>query len=351
MLNSLSEKEIDDLRDLIRFTLAKSAPGAERLQLTLRQQLRELKEASTHAGIAMSAVKVQGGVWVFYHTGARTDAVILEEAFLPLRPGTRLPQNRPDPSAAGLAGKPRWIGPDKRPSSSRPPMPVSPNRLPSGLPAQALERGPDIVLAELLRAEDEARAAAGRPRPTRSESARRRAHAQKRGWTGSRIQDIQEHTAEAIDGEWDQRFTIKMATGPEVSRELDAQMDEVLRRPSQLPDEKYRRGFARCHAVGPILGDETLVGLAYCPHKAFNLLQKSTVEEFLRWGKKAGKALNIRAETPVTVRVYIQHVNVGDRREPFLRAAHYSIELEDGSHVTAVLAIDADGKVTTDILR
>jgi hypothetical protein len=47
----------------------------------------------------------------------------------------------------------------------------------------------------------------------------------------------------------------------------------------------------------------------------------------------------------VTIRDYIQHVEVSGIRQPLLRAAHYDLELQDGTGITAVRAVADGGRV------
>ncbi|MFI9561278.1 hypothetical protein [Nonomuraea endophytica] len=148
-------------------------------------------------------------------------------------------------------------------------------------------------------------------------------------------------------GAWDTKIVIAAVTGPEIQRLPSAELDKVLQPAGDL-DPAYAR-YARCHALGPILGDEILVGLAYGPHEAFNLLQSNTIEGFLRWDASRTGRLNIKAESKVTVTVFLQHVRVKGRRAPFLRAAHYDIDLMDGRAAKVVLAIDEAGAVTKEV--
>ncbi|MFC6086001.1 polymorphic toxin type 4 domain-containing protein [Sphaerisporangium aureirubrum] len=344
-LDQLTAAETGELRAMLQGMIAKSAPGAERLQRELREQMRDLRGAKVGADLAVSSAPAPGGTWLFYHSRSKTDPVIAGEAFVPVRPDTPVPVKPPDPAKAGLAGQPRWRGPDGELTTVRPPLPATPVRARSELGPQALDLGPDLVLAEIRRAQTEAAvqaAAVTRPRKldARGLTASR---------TGTRIFAIERHAYPLKGGAYDEKIVVRTVTGPESARLPDSELDKILPPAGKLGDPRFQ-GYARCHAVGPILGDETLAGLAYAPHELFNLLQKNTIEDFLRWNVKRSGRLNVKAGSDVTVSVYLQHVVTakGDTI-PLLRAAHYDVDLGSGSRATVVLSVDEAGKVDIEV--
>jgi hypothetical protein len=84
--------------------------------------------------------------------------------------------------------------------------------------------------------------------------------------------------------------------------------------------------------------------LAYAPHEAFNLLQESTIESFLRWDSKTA-GINVKAGAPLEVKVRLRDGRVGERTYPFLRSSEYTVTLEDGRKIVATLSIDDAGKI------
>lgn len=345
-LTQLSAIELEGLRDDLRRQIARSAPGAQRLQRVLRDRMRELRGIRAGGGVLVSTARVQGGVWIFFHTRAATPEIV-GEAYLPLRQGAPLPARFPDPAEAGLLGTPRWWDAQHRPSPVRPPHPPM-VRASSELGPQAMELGPDLVLDAVRRAEQAAEAARVRSRAALS-TART---AKQRIGTGDRILDYDVSAAEVPGGEWDTRIRLLVRTGPEITRLPNTELDKVLPLPGTLDPTRKNpalRGLARCHALGPILGDETMLGLAYGPHEAFNLLQVRTVEAFARWDAKRTGRLNFRAESTMAISVYLAHIDVGGKKVPFLRAAHYEVELDDGQFAKFVLAIDGSNRVSKEV--
>ncbi|MFI1439032.1 hypothetical protein [Streptomyces fructofermentans] len=345
-LTQLSATDMDGLRDDLRRQIARSAPGTKRLQRILRDRMRGLRGIRAGGGMLVSTARVQGGVWIFFHTRAAPPEIV-GEAFLPLRRGAPLPARFPDPAQAGLVGQPRWWDAQHRLSPVRPPHPPT-VRASSELGSQALELGPELVLDAVGRAEQAAQAAQIRSRavlPTARTTKQRIS-------TSDRILDYDVSAAEVAGGEWDTRVRLLVRTGPEVTRLPSTALDGVLSPPGTLdPTQKNPalRNLARCHALGPVLGDETLLGLAYGPHEAFNLLQVNTVEAFARWDFKRTGRLNFKAETTMAVSVYLAHIDVGGKKVPFLRAAHYEVELDDGQFAKFVLTIDGSGRVTKEV--
>ncbi|MFI9552804.1 hypothetical protein [Nonomuraea endophytica] len=341
-LAALTAAERGALRDRLRREIARSVPGAQRLQRALRDRFRNLRGARAGGDLLISTTDVRGGVWLFFHSKSAIDPVILGEAFVPVKPGTPLPRHLPDPAAAGLSGSSRWLDARNTLTTVRPPPPAKPTLARSELGPGALDRGPDLILEEVRRAEQAAAAAAApRPRP-RTPAAVTRA-----GSRTGRILDVQEFTAAVPGGAWDAKIVATAVTGPEIKRLPSSELDKVLPPAGDL-SPAYAR-YARCHALGPILGDEMTVGLAYGPQKAFNLLQSNTIEGFLRWDAGRTGRLNMKAESTVTVSVFLQHLRVKGRRVPFLRAAHYDVDLVDGRAAKIVLAIDEAGAVTLEV--
>ena len=174
--------------------------------------------------------------------------------------------------------------------------------------------------------------------------------------TGSRISSVKEYAPEVAGGDWDELIEAERADRPR---------GRAGRQRSDGGGASHGRrrrprtgGHGPCHVFGPVFGDETLIGLAYAPHEAFNLFQLHTAEGFARWNAKASGSLNVKAGTPVKVSQYVKRRPVGGGpKKPFVRAVKYDFTLEDGSKVSAVLDIPPSmydipptGKVDFDIV-
>ena len=132
-LRNLTAAESEALRTTILELIAESAPGVDRLQRTLADELRRLRGISAGSTLPLATVDVRGGVWIFFLERATVDAVIVGESFLPLRAGAPVPKRRPDPAAAGVVGLPRWRTADGRVVATPPPVTPRPIRARSGL--------------------------------------------------------------------------------------------------------------------------------------------------------------------------------------------------------------------------
>jgi hypothetical protein len=342
-LAALGAEELAELRDTIRRTCVRAATGTALVQRQLMAAARSMQLM----GFTMSDMSVRSGTWLYFHSRAGADTVIDGVSFVPNRKGTPVPAVIPDPALAGVGGRATWRHADGTIRAVPPPIPTRPAVAASGLGPEALERVPDLVLKEVRRAEKTAENAAARydeatARPLRARGVSPQVGAR----TGVGVFRIHRRLPTGPGRAWDDAIEVSGVTGPTSRiRRLDEKvMDAALPRPSDL-GPKFA-GFARCHVWGPVLGDETLAGLAYAHHKAVNLVQRFTVEEALRWSPGRSFRGNVRAATPVRITAYRQLVTVGERTYPFLRTVHYDITLEDGRIVRAFLDITDDGQVT-----
>jgi hypothetical protein len=346
-LDQINTAELAKLRNALETRIAAAAPAAHRQQSILRDKARKLRGFDAGSDVRLSAAKAAGGTWLFWHSPSPSKPVIWGESFVPTKPNTPVPHRRPDPIDAGITGTPQWRDNLGQPVPNRPAVPTKPAIAASELGPHALDAGPDLILDEVRRAQQraaDAAAAHNAPAPLKTRGVSGTAATR----TGTRITSIDHFTAEVPDGEWDELIVVKTTTGKEAKRLSSTQMDKVLPPASTLPDPKYQ-DWTRLHAVGPITGDETLAGLAYGPHEAFNQLQKNTTEAFLRWDAKRLGRINLKAEMPVTIRQYIKHRTVGGVKRPFLRTVKYEFTLENGRVVTAIMDITPDGTVTRTI--
>jgi len=338
-VDALSSAERAGLVAALRDELVALCPGVQQRQKRFREQLRIAPRVDIGSDVRRSTVTAPGGTWVFWHSPSPTSPVIFGEGFVPTRSGTAIPSARPQPSAAGITGQPRWRTAGGALVTAAPPLPGKPTLAPSGLSQDALEKAPELVLNEFARARKAALDSAERaakPLPFRSSGYFRRA--------GTRITSIEQYTSKVPGGEWDELTVVTGVSGPETGRLGADAMDDVL--PAAGTLDPALSGYARMHAWGPILGDETLTGLAYGPHEAVNLLQATTAEAFARWSAKRAGKLNIRAGVPVKVSQYVKYRRVNGTKRPFVRTVRYDYTLEDGTIATAVIDIPPDGKVT-----
>ncbi|OXM69336.1 hypothetical protein CF165_07330 [Amycolatopsis vastitatis] len=343
-VEALSAAERQQLVDALRQELVKLSPGAAERRRRLLADAKAMFSAENGSTLIVSTASAPGGTWVFFHDGSKTSPVIGGESFFPDLPGTPVPAKRPDPKKAGIAGSPSWRTASGGLVTKPPPLPAKPVTVPSGLDAQALEKAPDIVLGEIARARTAAVEAAERqaaPVKLSAAPGSRRA--------GQRIARITKVYPEVPGGVWDECTVAEGVTGPEVDRMPDSEMDKVLPTIGSLTDDPKLQGMARMHAFGPILGDETLAGVAYGPHVAANLLASGHTEGFARVGAKQTGRLNVKAGTPVKVSQYVKYRPVkGSKagRYPFVVAVKYEYTLESGARTVAVIDISPRGEVT-----
>jgi hypothetical protein len=344
LLRELDAAARDALTARVRASLVAAAPGVRRAQAELAREVAALRGAYVGTGLRVSTVELRDGIWVYFHTDVARDAVVVGEAFVARRAGAAVPTRRPDPARAGLEGRPRWRVGDSVRDVAPPPAPTAPRA--SGLREDALDAGAQAVLARVGEAQEAALGQAARASSRRVRTAGPLS-AVERLTEGGGIESIslRAPTDAGPRAGYHREYTIAGRTQPERPRRPDGEMDAVLPPAGKLGDPRYR-GWARAHAWGPGLGDETFAGLAYAPHEAANLLQAATTEGFLRWGANTS-GLNVRAGTHVEIRVKVADRAVGGRRYPFLRSAEYSIELEDGTKAVATLTVDASGAVAT----
>jgi hypothetical protein len=344
-LDQLEAAELAKVRQALETKIAASAPAAQRQQAVFRDKARALRNVHFAPEVRVSAAKAPGGTWLFWHSPSPTRPDIWGESFVPTKPHTPVPGRRPNPIDAGITGAPQWRDDLGRPIPERPPVPAKPAVAASQLGAHALDAGPEVILAEVRRAQQRADTAAvahESPAPLHTKSVSGPA-AQR---TATRITSIERFAAQVPVGEWDELLVVKTTTGKETKRLPSSEMDKVLKPASSLPDPRYK-DWARLHPCGPITGDETLAGLAYGPHEGLNLLQKDTAEAFMRWDAKRQGQLNVKAEMPVTIKQYIKYREIGAERYPFVRTVKYEFTLENGKVVTAVMDITPEGVVTT----
>lgn len=326
-----------------RHALVAAVPGVRRRQRELAEAARGLRGATAGRELHVATADVAGGVWVFVHTDAARDAVVLGEAFVTARPGVAVPA-RPDPARAGLAGRVRWRDGDAVGEARPRLVPGTPQA--AGVAAGALDDGAEAVLTEFGRAQEVALAgAAATRRPVRTTGALSPVEARTEGGGITAIEVRGPESGGPPPGRraWDLWYTISGRTRPEIARRAEREMDALLPPAGELGDPRYR-GWARAHAWGPVLGDETFAGLAYAPHEAVNLLQLATTEGFARWGATRS-GLNLRSGTALRVDVKVRLREVGGRPRPFLRSAEYTVTLEDGTQVIATLEVDELGRV------
>jgi hypothetical protein len=243
LLRDLDPKELEALKTRARTTIAKSAPTVKQLQKELLDAALKLHGIRVGSNLLVSAVDVRGGVWVFFHTDAATDALIVGEAFVARRPGGAIPKTRPSPEAAGLRGKPRWSDGARVQTDPPPVRAAAPVK--SGLSEEALERGADAILDEMRRGEDAALAQATQPRPKREVVLRGPVPSKAALTQGTGIESIS-YRAPAAGGPppgkraWDTEVLIVGRTGPEIPRRPDTELDAVLPRAGELNDPRYK---------------------------------------------------------------------------------------------------------------
>lgn len=350
-VDALSSAQRSELVSALRNEMAQTSPGAERQQRILRELVRKSPSRDITPDVRRSSVTVRGGSWIFWYSPSPTSPVILGESFVPTKLGTPVPKSRPDPVKAGIGGTPRWRTPDGRIIADPLPLPTKPVVARTGLDANALEQGPELILDEVRHAQLAALESAER----QAAPVALRGRGAGAGRTGERIHRIEYYTASAPakDREWDWLIVVEGVTGPEVTRLSSTELDKVLRPRRTLASNE---GLTRLHAFGPIFGDETLAGLAYGPHEAFNLVQKDTVEDFLRFNAKRMGGINIKAGTPVKVSQYVKDRYVrfaegGGARLPFVRTVRYDFTYAPGEFVSVILDITPEGKVSFYVLR
>lgn len=341
---SLSATERARLVDGLRAELVKSALSTEQRRQRLLSEAKRLFSAEAGSALRLRTVPVEGGgTWIFFWSESAGAPVIWGESFFPVRAGAPLPAR---PSLNGLfRGRPRWRTSNGSLVEQPPALPPRPVSMPSGLDQRALDEGPEAVLDEMTRARESAMEAASRlskPVALRGSPSARRA--------GERIASIVEtwNPSTSPARAWDRRVVAEGVTGPEVTRLPTQEMDAVLPRIGELTDDPDLLGMARLHVFGPIFGDETLVGLAYGPHEAANLLASAWTEGFARFGAKRMGAINVKAGTPVTVTQYIQNraIKGAPGRYPFVVSVKYEYTLEDGKLWTAGFDISPSGQVS-----
>jgi hypothetical protein len=338
----LSSTEEAALVAKLRADMARSCPGATARQEALLADLRARPRIDLEPDLRQSVVAVDGGMWLFWHTPSPTRPVIRGESFVPTATGNPVPK-RPAAALAGITGQPKWLGADGKLTSLPPPIPTSPARAASGLDPSALAAGPGIILDEFRRARLAALDAAQKqlaPVVARTTAGMRH--------TGTRIARMRIFVSEVLGGEWDILYEIDGSVGREIQRLPSTELDKVLAPVGEL-GPGYEN-WARLHGFGPIFGDETLAGLAYGPHAAFNLMQKDITEAFARWSAKSGGHLNVKAGMEVKVRQYVKYRTVNGAERPFVRTVRYDFTLEDQSIVTAIMDITSTGEISLSVL-
>ncbi len=342
-LDGLAAAARKEIATALRDKLVRMAPGTAKRQRDLVAEAKALFSAKNSSAVLVATADAWGGTWVYFHDGSPTAPVIWGEAFVPHRPGTRVPSERPDLKMGGLSGTPTWRTASGKFVSKPPALPTKPVVVPSGLDPQALAQAPEAVLDEMARAQRAAcEAAEQQSRPITLISA---APGTRRA--GSRIFSIEEKYPSQPGGTWDKCTVAEGVTGPETIRMSETEMDRVLPRIGLLTDDPELLGMARMHLFGPIFGDETLAGLAYGPHGAANLLASGYAEGFARFDARRAGRINVKAGTPVRVSQYVKYRTIkGQGRYPFVVSVKYEYTLESGARVAAVIDISPTGIVT-----
>jgi hypothetical protein len=342
-VEALSAAERQDLVEALRQELVRLSPGAAQRRRQLLAETKALFSAERGSGVIVTMAAAPGGTWVFFHNGAPVDPFIWGESFFPHLPGTPVPAKRPSLKQAGLVGNPTWRTASGALAKEPPPLPAKPAPAPSGLDTQALEKAPELVLAEMARARKVAVEAAEKlAAPVRLSAApgTRRA--------GDRIASIKKFYPEVPGGAWDECTVTEGVTAPEVPRMPDSEMDKVLPPIGQLTSDPDLQDMARMHVHGPILGDETLAGIAYGPHQAANLLASGYTEGFARFAAKQTGRVNVKAGTPIKISQYVKYRYVEGPmagRYPFVVTVKYEYALESGEKAIAVIDISPKGEV------
>ncbi|WP_331755617.1 hypothetical protein [Streptomyces sp. NBC_01643] len=350
-VSSLTGPLREEVIAMLRTEIAARAPATDEVLGALATELRvpshaELRRAAgdtLHAARQpWTTVQLPDGIWIYYHLPGRRQR-IEGEVFVPFSAARRVPDRPPLP---GADPDTRWRQPDGTYRDTPPPLPREPVRLASGLAAASLTAGPELILQELALAEVEATEALERwirPSPASVSGSLPRGVL---GRPQGLVTSVAVHPQPVLDGKqaWDVRTVITARTGPETKRLSSSVLQRLLPdHPGRL-DPRYE-GYVRMHLLGPVVGSESLAGLAWGPQRAANLLELTTVEEFLRWDAKRTRGLNPRAGSEITVTGYQRYVPVRDRVVPMLVTASYWIPLDNGESVRAVIDVDKWGKV------
>lgn len=340
---SLSAAQRSRIVDALRAELVESALSTAQRREQLMREVKRLFPSGAGAGVKLRTVPVDGGDWIFYWSESAGTPVIWGESFFPVHVGAPVP-SRPTWTRR-FGRRPRWRTADGTLVDEPPPLPPRPVSTPSGLAPGALDEAPEAVLDEMSRAHAAAVESARRlvrPVPLRGSPSARRA--------GQHIASIVEtwNPGKSAGRAWDRKVVVEGITRPEAARLPPEAMDAVLPPISALTDDPDLLGMARMHVFGPIFGDETLVGLAYGPHEAANLLASSWTEGFVRFDAKRLGMANVKAGTPVTVTQYIRDrpIKGVPGRHPFVVSVKYEYTLEDGGLWTAGFDVSPTGQVS-----
>jgi hypothetical protein len=299
-LATLAAAEVAALEDVARGRmLALSRVVDEQLlRAAGRRAARTLGQSSS--GTALTTTPVPGGLWVFVTPSTRQD-VVLADAFAPAHAGASVPPTRP--ALPGVA-RPLWALED---GTLSPVPPETPNvRIDSGLPPEALQQAPTMLLDVLRRAEAR-RLGTSAGTITGAPIQYVNVPESMRGALGGAVRAVAYRVTESGQ----RRITI---TGRTRINPVQLRNARSLRSVSSLfgPDS----GIERLHLWGRALGDSVTAGIAYGSRELNSAMGR--MEDII-----SARGLAKMGSTDITVTAIIEMRAVRGTEQPFLRRATY----------------------------
>ncbi|WP_406729151.1 hypothetical protein WJ438_37670 [Streptomyces sp. GD-15H] len=324
----LTPHELTEFTGQMRRALVETAPGFPQLLAAATARAAGMRGAVSSLVVATSVEVPNSGVWVFCHTRG-SEPVVVAEAFVP-RSGSGNPPARPDlPDAR----RPRWLHGDGSILDNPPPLPDRPALMTSGLPAEALDEGVEVLVDQLRRAEIGYLTRAAVPFGSRRFTATS-VPANEQRTLGYAIEHMEYRARRSHDdGDFDRVAIIRGEVMPPIGRVGD---EDFLPSPALLGE--YGRGMERLHLWGSVLGDSTPFGQAYGPSD-FNAKQLEFVEKYLKVSRVTPPGAELR------ITAYIKSVEIDGREYPFLREVEYDLTIDGRTVPTVIVWLTSAGDV------